>query len=151
MTNFSESPTHLDTKSADDTDSVATALARKLLPVSGGPNNNIPRHGLRLPTNIWGNLIGNITASFNNSFAVSKPATSFHCVYIYNNINNVYKLIKYVWLYDLTLTLGLHDTMAPFNWFSNLFSFLSSSSSSLSSSLFLFESFNFFSSVDVLI
>jgi hypothetical protein len=43
LTSFSLSPSHLEVRSAEDTDknvaaaSVATALAKKLLPVPGGP------------------------------------------------------------------------------------------------------------------
>jgi hypothetical protein len=58
--------------------SVATALAKYDLPVPGGPYNRIPFQGRRLPVNKCGNLIGNITASFNDSLAFSKPATSDH-------------------------------------------------------------------------
>lgn len=42
------------------------------------PNKRIPFQGIRLPVNKWGNLIGKMTASFNASFAASKPATSDH-------------------------------------------------------------------------
>ena len=49
------SPIHLLTKSDDETEkkvesaSVATAFARYDFPVPGGPYNNIPDHGFRLP------------------------------------------------------------------------------------------------------
>ena len=55
LTIFSDSPCHLDTKSDDDTEknveshSVAHALAKKLLPVPGGPYNNIPVQGFLAP------------------------------------------------------------------------------------------------------
>jgi hypothetical protein len=52
-----------------------------LLPVPGGPYNKIPFHGLRLPVNNCGNLIGNITASLSDSFADSRPATSSHLTF----------------------------------------------------------------------
>uniref|UniRef100_A0A336KSM0 CSON014564 protein n=1 Tax=Culicoides sonorensis TaxID=179676 RepID=A0A336KSM0_CULSO len=53
---FSDSPSHLETRSELDTEkkvellaSVATALAKYDLPVPGGPNNKIPFHGTRFP------------------------------------------------------------------------------------------------------
>lgn len=56
-TNLSDSPSHFDIKSDDDTEknvelfaSVATAFAIYDLPVPGGPNSKIPRHGFLLPT-----------------------------------------------------------------------------------------------------
>jgi hypothetical protein len=56
FTNFSDSPSHFDTKSDEDTEkkvefeaSVATALAMNDFPVPGGPKRRIPRHGFRLP------------------------------------------------------------------------------------------------------
>jgi hypothetical protein len=58
--------------------SVATAFARKLLPVPGGPYSKIPLQGVRLPVKSWGNLMGRMTASFNASFACTRPATSSH-------------------------------------------------------------------------
>jgi hypothetical protein len=84
LTNFSDSPCHLLTKSDDETEknvlshSVAQALAKKLLPVPGGPYNKIPDHGFLAPLNKFGNLTGIITASFKPSFASSSPATSVH-------------------------------------------------------------------------
>src|SRR6266851_1781489 len=36
----------------------------------------MPRQGVRLPVNKWGNLMGKMTASFNASLAISSPATS---------------------------------------------------------------------------
>jgi len=92
---LSLSPIHLLTKSELLTlknvlfASVATALARKDLPVPGGPYIRIPLQGVRFPVNSCGNLIGKMTASFNASFAVSSPATSSH------------------------LTFGVSDKMAP--------------------------------------
>merc|ERR1719357_330712 len=87
LTNFSLSPNHLDTRSLLDTEkkvelfaSVATALARYDLPVPGGPNKRMPRHGFLFPVKRCGNLIGRITASFNASFAASRPATSLHLI-----------------------------------------------------------------------
>ena len=38
----------------------------------------MPFHGCRFPTNRCGNFMGRMTASFNASFACSKPATSSH-------------------------------------------------------------------------
>jgi hypothetical protein len=56
LTSFSLSPSHLLTRSLLDTEknvelfaSVATALARYDLPVPGGPNSRMPRHGFRFP------------------------------------------------------------------------------------------------------
>jgi hypothetical protein len=39
-------------------------LAKKVLPVPGGPYNKIPFHGFLAPVKIYGNLIGSMTASF---------------------------------------------------------------------------------------
>jgi len=55
LISFSDSPTYFDTKSEDDTEknvpshSVAHALAKYVLPVPGGPYNNIPFHGFLAP------------------------------------------------------------------------------------------------------
>jgi len=38
----------------------------------------MPFHGFLLPVNIYGNLIGKITASFKEFFAFSRPETSYH-------------------------------------------------------------------------
>ena len=57
---------------------MAHALARKVLPVPGGPYNNIPFHGFLLPVNTYGNLIGITTAYFNEFFAFYNPDTSYH-------------------------------------------------------------------------
>ena len=53
---FSDSPTYFEVRDAADAakkllalDSVATALARKVLPVPGGPKNKTPRGGARSP------------------------------------------------------------------------------------------------------
>ena len=84
FTSRSDSPCHLDTRSEEETEkkvpfaSVATALARYDLPVPGGPYSRMPFHGLRLPTNSCGNLMGRMTASFSASLAPSSPATSSH-------------------------------------------------------------------------
>merc|ERR1719357_1492358 len=85
LTSFSDSPSHLETRSELETEkkvellaSVATALARKDLPVPGGPKSKIPRHGFRLPVNKWGNFMGRMTASLRDSLAISSPATSLH-------------------------------------------------------------------------
>lgn len=83
-THRSESPCHLLTRSLELTlknvpfASVATAFARYDFPVPGGPYSRIPLHGVRFPVNKCGNLIGRMTASFNDSFAASSPATSSH-------------------------------------------------------------------------
>jgi len=56
LTNFSDSPSHFETRSDEEIDknvelsaSVATALARYDLPVPGGPYKRIPLHGFLLP------------------------------------------------------------------------------------------------------
>jgi hypothetical protein len=78
----SDSPIHLETKSLLDTlkkvlfASVATAFAKKLFPVPGGPYSKIPLHGVLLPVNNCGNLMGKMTASLSASFACANPATS---------------------------------------------------------------------------
>ena len=55
---------------------MATAFARKLFPVPGGPYSKKPLQAFRFPVKNWGNFTGKITASFSASFAASKPATS---------------------------------------------------------------------------
>lgn len=84
---FADSPTHFETKSEEDTEkkvalhSVAHALAKNVLPVPGGPYNNIPFHGFLTVSNISGNLIGSITASYKAFLAFSRPATSSHLTF----------------------------------------------------------------------
>mmetsp|Transcript_10788 Transcript_10788/g.45282 ORF Transcript_10788/g.45282 Transcript_10788/m.45282 type:complete len:253 (+) Transcript_10788:543-1301(+) len=84
LTSFSLSPIHLLTRSEDEMEknvesaSVATALAKKLLPVPGGPYSKKPLQAFRFPVKNWGNLTGKMTASFKASFAASRPATSDH-------------------------------------------------------------------------
>lgn len=56
---------------------VATALANIVLPVPGGPYNNIPCHGVNKPVNNCGYWIGICIASRNIAFASSKPIISF--------------------------------------------------------------------------
>mmetsp|Transcript_27287 Transcript_27287/g.91293 ORF Transcript_27287/g.91293 Transcript_27287/m.91293 type:complete len:216 (-) Transcript_27287:251-898(-) len=81
-TSFSDSPTHLETRSEEDTEKKvdctweATALARWLLPVPGGPYSRMPRHGVRAPVNSCGYRTGRTTASCRASLASSRPATS---------------------------------------------------------------------------
>merc|ERR1712079_10039 len=78
----SDSPIHLDTRSEEEIEkkvpshSVAHALARKDLPVPGGPYKRIPLQGCRTSSKSCGNLIGRTTASFRPSFAYSSPETS---------------------------------------------------------------------------
>lgn len=87
LMSFSLSPTYLLIKSDDETEknvpsaSVAQALAKKVLPVPGGPYNRIPFHGFLLPVKIYGNLMGRTTASFNEFLAFSKPETSSHLTF----------------------------------------------------------------------
>lgn len=139
FTNFSDSPSHFDTRSELFTEkkvellaSVATALARYDLPVPGGynmelnekklqlqldcqltPNSKMPFHATRLPVNKCGNLIGRMTASFSASLAPSRPATSDH------------------------LTFGFSRIIAPSSCPCNFFFSGSSPSESLSLSFFL--------------
>ena len=69
MINFSDSPLHFDTIVAAlilknvVLISVATALAKRVLPVPGGPNNNIPFQGSNKPVKKWGYFIGHNKAS----------------------------------------------------------------------------------------
>jgi hypothetical protein len=122
----SDSPIHLLTIFAAETEkkfpwvSVAAAFAKKLLPVPGGPYKRIPFQGLRFPWNNWGNLMGNMTASFKASLAFSKPATSSH------------------------FTLGFSWTIQPLNCSSNFF-FSSSASLSPPFLSFLVNFFSFIS------
>lgn len=84
LINFSDSPTYLEIKSAEEilknvaSHSVAQALAKKVFPVPGGPYSKIPFQGYLTLSKSYGNLIGIITASFNLALAASKPATSSH-------------------------------------------------------------------------
>ena len=84
---FSDSPTYLDIKSDELTEkkvpshSVAQALARKVLPVPGGPYKRIPFQGFLFPSNNSGNLTGRITASLRASIAFFNPAISDHLTF----------------------------------------------------------------------
>lgn len=51
--------------------------ASVVLPVPGGPNNNIPFHGCLNPLKKLGSNIGNIAASY------STPLASLHIIYYY--------------------------------------------------------------------
>ena len=53
-------------------------MAKNVLPVPGGPYSNIPVHGFLAPLNIYGNLIGMITAYLRAFLAFSNPETSDH-------------------------------------------------------------------------
>mmetsp|Transcript_475 Transcript_475/g.1217 ORF Transcript_475/g.1217 Transcript_475/m.1217 type:complete len:267 (-) Transcript_475:413-1213(-) len=81
-TSFSDSPTHLETRSDEEIEkkvastSVATALARWVLPVPGGPYSRMPRHGRRSPVKRLGKRNGSTTASWRAALAASRPATS---------------------------------------------------------------------------
>jgi len=80
-------------------DSVAQALAKNVLPVPGGPYKRIPFQGFLVPLNNSGNLIGKITASYNDDFACFKPATSSHytfsssldTIYSFNYCSNLFR------------------------------------------------------------
>mmetsp|Transcript_14463 Transcript_14463/g.14522 ORF Transcript_14463/g.14522 Transcript_14463/m.14522 type:complete len:212 (+) Transcript_14463:486-1121(+) len=84
LTSLSDSPMNLLTKSLEETEkkvpshSVAHALARKDLPVPGGPYSKIPFQGVRLPTKSSGNRDGKMTASCKTCLALASPATSVH-------------------------------------------------------------------------
>jgi hypothetical protein len=87
LINFSLSPTYLLIRSDEDTEkkvpsaSVAQALARKVLPVPGGPYIRIPFQGFLLPVKIYLNLIGRMTAYFKAFFAFYNPLTSYHLMF----------------------------------------------------------------------
>merc|ERR1711871_1811384 len=74
-TSFSESPLYLET--IDDAEMlknvvfvcVATALANKVLPVPGGPNNKTPPQDAVSPRNSCGYRAGMTTASLNKLLA----------------------------------------------------------------------------------
>ena len=63
-------------------DSVATALANKVLPVPGGPYINIPLGGL-IPSLLNASVCfnGHSTASINSCFNSCNPPISFHCTF----------------------------------------------------------------------
>jgi len=83
-TSFSDSPRHLDDNVAAETlkkvvlHSAATALARSVLPVPGGPNMSTPFHGRRMPLKKSGIQSGSTTASWRSCFASRSSATSSH-------------------------------------------------------------------------
>jgi len=52
----------------------AMALANKVLPVPGGPNNNTPFQGFLIPLNKLGLSRGSKTASYKTSLALSSSA-----------------------------------------------------------------------------
>ncbi len=81
-------PTNISTKSDPESEkkgtfaSPATALAKSVLPVPGGPTNNAPL-GILPPSDVY--LSGfrrNSTISSTSSFAPSKPATSLKDVLV---------------------------------------------------------------------
>mmetsp|Transcript_90497 Transcript_90497/g.156865 ORF Transcript_90497/g.156865 Transcript_90497/m.156865 type:complete len:257 (-) Transcript_90497:351-1121(-) len=80
---FSESPLHLDTTVDAEmlkkvvSHSVATALARSVLPVPGGPKSKTPFHGASRPVKNCGYFKGITTASFSNLLAWSRPTMLF--------------------------------------------------------------------------
>eukprot|EP01083_Nonionella_stella_P198601 729068_1 len=89
LMSFSLYPTYFDIKSEEETlknvdllASLATSFAKKDLPVPGGPYNNMPRNGLRLPENSRGNRKGRMTASLSKPLAVYNPATSEHLTFV---------------------------------------------------------------------
>ncbi len=60
-------------------------------PVPGGPNNKTPFHGSKIPVKKWGYLRGNITASFNNRFASSRPTMSVNLTLGFSTRISLYK------------------------------------------------------------
>ena len=95
-------PTNISTKSEPEMvkngtlASPATALARRVLPVPGGPTINIPR-GIFPPTLI--NLAGSLrksTSSLTSSFASSHPATSLKFVFTWPPSNSFALLLPNV-------------------------------------------------------
>ena len=54
-------------------------LARKDLPVPGGPYSSTPAQGLRSSSKKVGNMRGRMTASFRAALATSSPTTLSHC------------------------------------------------------------------------
>ena len=56
---------------------VATAFAKSVLPVPGGPKSRTPLGGARSPVNRSGLRLGRMTASLRVCFANSNPAISF--------------------------------------------------------------------------
>ena len=96
---------YIEKKTASD--SVAQALARKVLPVPGGPYKSIPLQGYLIPTNTEGNFIGTITANLSYSFAVSKPAISLHFIlgFSYNMTSPLSSLAS---LFSSDLSLGFY-------------------------------------------
>ena len=81
---FSPSPIHLDVSVEAlmlknvDLHSVATALARRVLPVPGGPYNSIPLDGAYNPLKMSGLSAGSTMVSFNIFFTSAKPLMSSH-------------------------------------------------------------------------
>lgn len=79
---FSPSPTYLLVSDAAEIlkkvaeHSVATARARRVFPLPGGPKSKSPRDGVRNPVKSSGLTAGKMTISFNACLAVSLPATS---------------------------------------------------------------------------
>lgn len=128
---FSDSPTYLEIKSAAEIEknvashSVAQALAKNVLPVPGGPYNNIPFQGVLVPTNICGNLIGKITASCKAFLAFSRPATSSHLIFgfsdtivsfkAYSNLS--FSSFPFILLFDKGLLLFYYYYLSSFDLF----------------------------------
>ena len=90
----SDSPTHFETKDEDDIlknvafNYPAIAFPIKVLPVPGGPNNNIPFDGFLKPLKISGLFNGYIIVSKIKSFTCFKPIISSHLVSgLFNSIS----------------------------------------------------------------
>jgi len=56
-----------------DLHSVAIAFAKSVFPFPGGPYNNMPFAGERMPLKISGLRVGRTIVSFNSFFTSSKP------------------------------------------------------------------------------
>ena len=81
-------PTNISTKSEPESEkkgtfaSPATALAKRVLPVPGGPTNNAPL-GILPPREVYlSGFLKKSTISSTSSFAPSKPATSLNDVLV---------------------------------------------------------------------
>ena len=68
----------------------ATAFAKRVLPVPGGPNKRTPFQGLRLPTNSSGKLNGINTASYKIYLALVNSAISSNVMFGFRSITSLY-------------------------------------------------------------
>mmetsp|Transcript_32491 Transcript_32491/g.85829 ORF Transcript_32491/g.85829 Transcript_32491/m.85829 type:complete len:205 (+) Transcript_32491:596-1210(+) len=81
---FSESPRHFETTVEAEmlkkvvSHSVATALARSVFPVPGGPKRRTPFQGDKMPVKNCGYFRGITTASFSRALASPRPTMKSH-------------------------------------------------------------------------